>query len=428
MAALEEAAASTVVLEATVLKEALMRSAADMKSAKAGLMPAETRVDVLEVATLDNGTERAHIRGGGREGWVSIKFLGDRTRRKGPLFLKRETSSGASFLRGFVGAGYRSDASTPLVVVLHGTGYNAGVWLPTMDELHDLSYERNVGFEVILLEWTGHGRSRRCPGSGVDDARYDLATLARDDVYAVLDAMPKIAGRRTYAVAHSIGAQVVVHAELDRPGCFDGISTFEPMIMPRPPLAAVPKAAAGAKVEVSPFIKTTLKRKNGWASFEAAAAYFQSTALGVEWEAKALAGYLQHGVLEQPDGTYALAMDPETEACVYLNSGAHGGPRAYGRLSEIECEFHAAAGARSTMSLTHGKVSFDRHIANMRKIAEAVANPLDGELGKDVNGAYHGPLLVLDDANHNIIQEDAEWAARFIDASLARIAANLDKK
>ena len=117
---------------------------------------------------------------------MSVKFLSAPTRKAGKAaFAPGKTESGVAFLRGFVGTAFRADAATPLVVVLHGTGYNAGVWLPTLDELHDLCVDRGVGYDVVVAEWTGHGASRKCPGTGVDDARYDLSTMARDDVFAV---------------------------------------------------------------------------------------------------------------------------------------------------------------------------------------------------------------------------------------------------
>ncbi|KAH8057097.1 nuclease [Aureococcus anophagefferens] len=176
------------IASATTLKEALMRAGAAMTSAKAGLMPADTTVQVLALETLENGTERAR-------------------------------------------------------------------------EWHDLATERGAGFEVAALEWTGHGGSRRCPGEGASETRYDLATVGRDDVLDVLDALRgPDAGRRAFAVAHSIGAQLCFHAEQHRPGAFAGLCCFEPMVYPAPPPA--PRDAKGP----SPFIKTTLKRRSAWPS------------------------------------------------------------------------------------------------------------------------------------------------------------------
>ncbi len=407
------------IASATTLKEALMRAGAAMTSAKAGLMPADTKVQVLALETLENGTERARVSGAGKEGWLSLKFLSALARTPGPLTLTRETTArGVSYLRGFLGTAL--DKNAPLAIVVHGTGYNAGVWIPALEEWHDLATERGAGFEVAALEWTGHGRSRRCPGEGASETRYDLATVGRDDVLDVLDALRgPDAGRRAFAVAHSIGAQLCFHAEQHRPGAFAGLCCFEPMVYPAPPPA--PRDAKGP----SPFIKTTLKRRSAWPSDADARAYFKGTAFGKEWEPKVLESYLDHGLIEHDDGSVSLAMDPETEASVYLNSGAFGGPAAWKRVDEIECEVHVAAGGASTMSTTFGPPSNARHVATMKKIAEAVARGLEPPL-PDVSGKYDGRLLVLDDANHNIIQEDAEWTATFVDASLARMSENLD--
>ena len=256
------------IASATTLKEALMRAGAAMTSAKAGLMPADTKVEVLALETLENGTERARVSGAGTEGWLSLKFLSALTRTPGPLTLTRETTArGVSYLRGFLGTAL--DKNAPLAVVVHGTGYNAGVWIPALEEWHDLATERGAGFEVAALEWTGHGRSRRCPGEGASETRYDLATVGRDDVLDVLDALRgPDAGRRAFAVAHSIGAQLCFHAEQHRPGAFAGLCCFEPMVYPAPPPA--PRDAKGP----SPFIKTTLKRRSAWPSDADARAYF----------------------------------------------------------------------------------------------------------------------------------------------------------
>ena len=261
-------------LEAFLPQPAQVRAAAAMDSAKVSVLGKGTRVKVLERAVVGNGTVRVRVspdQDSGLGGWLSAKVLSEwrtlppsrgevkechfgwSTKAEFSLW-SGKTLDGVHFLRGVVGAAAESEAAEPTVLLfLHGGGYNLGVWIPVVEHLHAECVSRRERYEVVLIDWIGHGRGRRLPGEAAAADRFDIAELGPRDVFSVLDddgaddARFRTTGRRVVGVGHSNGGMILALAEQRRPGAFAGLVLCEPIIY-RPPLLRRGVQDAGQRI------------------------------------------------------------------------------------------------------------------------------------------------------------------------------------
>jgi pimeloyl-ACP methyl ester carboxylesterase len=99
------------------------------------------------------------------------------------------------------------------------------------------------------------------------------------------------------------------------------------------------------------------RRKPSFASPREALENFGSKTAFASWDERALAGYVEGGLIER-DGRFWLACDPQVEADAYRAGAAHG---TYERLSEIRCPVLILAGGSSE---THPE-AFAAHLADL---------------------------------------------------------------
>ena len=242
----DEEAAWEERLFATLPGPAQVRALPSMESEKVTVLGKGTVVKVLERFTLENGTCRVRVEpkeDAGLGGWLSAKVLAgwravDRSRgevkelvygwKEGTEFAltAARTLEGVYFVRGVIGAAPTVGSEPTVLLFLHGGGYKLGVWLPVIEHLHVACKERGETYEVIAIDWIGHGRGRRLPGAGTASDRFDISELGPRDVFSVLDDAGdadgrfRTAGRRVVGVGHSNGAMILALAEQARPGSF----------------------------------------------------------------------------------------------------------------------------------------------------------------------------------------------------------------
>jgi pimeloyl-ACP methyl ester carboxylesterase len=148
------------------------------------------------------------------------------------------TAGGVAYMRGWIGAS--GDSTAPLCVLVHGTGFHALIWEPTVEALG-----RTLGtsIEVVAADLSGHGLSRPLPGSGASGSRCDWSVVGPRDLSEVLaDVLNE--PRPVFGIGHSFGGGSLVLAELARAGTFSGLILLEPVLRPEPkegkhPLAEV---------------------------------------------------------------------------------------------------------------------------------------------------------------------------------------------
>ncbi|KAH8095491.1 hypothetical protein JL720_2794 [Aureococcus anophagefferens] len=259
----------------------------------------------------------------------------------------RDANAGVSFLRTRVGAVGVPDAETPVLVVLHGTSYNAGVWIPTFKRLHEVWAPENLSFEAWIVEWAGHGRSRAVACPDIDVDRYELTREGPFDVQSVLGhgdaARVKAGGPSSRSRTASAPRSAATRSSRRRAPSGHRRHRAHPV----PALDKPPSGAADA----SGLIKGTLVKKKHFdvPSEDGVVDYLTKTAMGKQWEGEAVRSFVAHGVAPAAGGGFDLRCDPAVEAAIYVNSGRSAG-RAYERLQDIDCPCFTCIGHDSAMN------------------------------------------------------------------------------
>ena len=250
-----------------------------------------------------------------------------------------------------------SIADRPLLLA-HATGFHALVWTPLAAHLS--------GFKVIAPDFRGHGDSTTPMGRGMDWDGF------ADDVLAVVDAMTA-AGIDTHglvAAGHSKGGAALILAEERRPGTFGALYCYEPVVMPSD------VAAATNGERSNPLAEGALRRRDVFESRQAAFDNYAGKPPFSALDPEALWAYVDHGFVDQADGSVRLSCRPETESQVFRMGGRHD---AFEHLAEIGCPVTIAAG--STSSFGPG--------AFAPQIAEAIPR---GRFVEFVGLGHFGPL------------------------------------
>ncbi len=165
-----------------------------------------------------------------------------------------------------------------------------------------------------------HGRSTR--GTLGPDQTPDMAWARhRDDVLAVHDAFGL---HRPIGVGHSMGGAALVLAEQLRPGTFEALWLFEPIIFPDDLLIE----------GENPLEAGALRRRASFRTREEAFANFARKPPLSELSAECLSAYVTYGFHDAPDGGITLACRPEDEAAGYRNGPHH---RGWAHLGEVQC-------------------------------------------------------------------------------------------
>lgn len=196
------------------------------------------------------------------------------------------------------------------VLLTHGTGLHAWMWLGAAPEL------AAAGRRVWAVDLRGHGASGPSP-----DGTYRDWWAAAADLTAVVAALGL---ERPAGVGHSFGAACLAMAELDRPGTFASLWLWEPIIPPPddpadeggPPLAEVAR-----------------RRKGRFESVEAAVANFRGRPPFAAVAPGLLEAYVEHAFAPEAGGGVHLVLPGEAEATCYEGAALHG---AWDRLGELD--------------------------------------------------------------------------------------------
>lgn len=207
-------------------------------------------------------------------------------------------------------------------IFAHATGFHGMVWRPVARRL--------PGHRCWAPDLRGHGGSDPPP-----DGDFRWAGFA-DDVLAVVD---DLALDRPLGVGHSKGGAALLLAEQQRPGTFRGLWCWEPVVFPPD---AGPPPGPGTTPPESPLARGARNRRDRFESRAAALANFAAKPPMDVFDAESLAAYVEHGFVDQPDGSVRLRCRPEDEAAVYEMAPGHG---AWDHLREVACPVVVARGA-----------------------------------------------------------------------------------
>lgn len=189
-------------------------------------------------------------------------------------------------------AAYRFGGAGPPLVLVHATGFHAHCWLPLLDPLRP-------HFTLYSFDLRGHGESETPP----DTEAYSFARMAKD-LAAVLDhfGLPRVA-----AMGHSVGAALVIQAELDRPATMTRAVLFEPIVLPPEQTEETPAAAAARK------------RRHVFDSRAEMIERWSSRLPFDTFDPEALRAYVDHGVRDRADGTVELKCSRDAEVATFVN-------------------------------------------------------------------------------------------------------------
>jgi pimeloyl-ACP methyl ester carboxylesterase len=212
----------------------------------------------------------------------------------------------------------------PPLLLTHGTGLHAKMWLPVAPVLAR-------SFRVWAMDQRGHGRSKHLP----PDSYLDWDGFATD-ILAVVDALG-LGGADSGLVAagHSLGGATLLMAEERRPGTFSALYLYEPVVVDPEARRRFSEAQLGLSA-------ITRKRQASFPSYEAAVANFAAKRPFARFRPDVLDAYVSHAFVPTPEGTVVLACPPEEEAATF-EGALHN--RAWEQLPTVRARVTVAGGA-----------------------------------------------------------------------------------
>ena len=190
-------------------------------------------------------------------------------------------------------AGYELGGSGEVLLIAHATGLCGAMYQLFADHLTDR-------FRVVAFDFRGHGDS-----SGSPDIDYGWDRMA-EDVAAVVE---HVGDGTIHGFGHSMGGAALLLAERNAPSTFASMFLFEPIVFPDDATKEGQKvmgiAARRRRAEFDSRADV-LYRYAGRPPFNQVRAGF-------------LAGYVDNGFAEQPDGRVRLKCLPEVEAQIFEN-------------------------------------------------------------------------------------------------------------
>jgi pimeloyl-ACP methyl ester carboxylesterase len=209
-------------------------------------------------------------------------------------------------------ATYRLGGEGPPVMLLHATGFCGALWSPVAPALAER-------FSVWAIDHRGHGASGKAP-----DGSYDDWSLFVDDLFDVLEALDL---RGWHGLGHSLGGAVLLLAEQRRPGTFESLCLYEPVVIP----PRIMSDGFGAPISMTDLAR---KRRPTFGSRREARDNFGSKPPMNRFDPAALDAYVAYGLVDVPGDGVTLACAREDEASVYEGAPSSG---AWDHLGEVRC-------------------------------------------------------------------------------------------
>jgi pimeloyl-ACP methyl ester carboxylesterase len=190
-------------------------------------------------------------------------------------------------------AAYELGGTGEVLLIAHATGLCGAMYQLLADDLID-------DFRVVALDFRGHGDST---GETALDLRWDRMA---EDVVAVTE---RIGSGPIHGFGHSMGGAALLLAERNVPDLFASLFLFEPIIFPD-----------DFSTEGQNVMGDAARRRRVEFESRAEVLYrYASRPPFNEVRAGFLAGYVDNGFADQPDGRVRLKCLPEVEAQVFEN-------------------------------------------------------------------------------------------------------------
>jgi pimeloyl-ACP methyl ester carboxylesterase len=181
-------------------------------------------------------------------------------------------------------------------LICHATGFCAHAYAPMAERLAGRHH-------VWAIDFRGHGDTP-APANG----RFDWEGMA-DDLQAVIK---ELTSSPLAVFGHSMGGAVAVLVEHRAPGTLRSAYLYEPIIIP---------ASGEMPLGANPMSEIARHRRPSFPSKAEALMRYASRPPLNSLQAGALAAYVEHGFIEEPDGSARLKCLPEYEAATFAATG-----------------------------------------------------------------------------------------------------------
>jgi len=213
------------------------------------------------------------------------------------------------------------EGSGPTILFLHGTGFLPWTW-------HPIARRLNNEYRIIAPYFCDHRAAEP------EEGGLKWKILA-DDFCKFCRALDI---RKPYLVGHSMGATVITIAASMDPVLQKRMILMEPIFLPEEVYST------NMRVDQHPLASKSIKRRNRWKDREEAREYLKSRVLYKNWNDEMLDIFLNHGMVENRDGSITLACSPRREASIFMG-GLHFNP--WPVLGGIQCPVLVLEGAES---------------------------------------------------------------------------------
>jgi pimeloyl-ACP methyl ester carboxylesterase len=216
---------------------------------------------------------------------------------------------------------WAGDASKPLLVFTHATGFNAGTYRELLGPLAE-------SFRILAPDQRGHGLS---PAEAIPD---DLKSwdLFRDDLVALLDVL----GEPALLSGHSMGGRVAMLAAAQRPDLASGLVMIEPVLMHPKVSRLLWKARRSGSPPPNPLAQGAARRRSVFGTRQMMFDAYKGRGAFATWPDEMLLDYIEGGTRALPNGEVELSCAPAWEAATFASAG-HSFWRALGRVA---CPVH----------------------------------------------------------------------------------------
>ncbi|MEM7095398.1 MAG: alpha/beta fold hydrolase [Actinomycetota bacterium] len=252
------------------------------------------------------------------------------------------------------------------LMICHATGMHANCYRPLLPVL-------TRSHRVFAVDLRGHGASQIDP-----DAEFSWHDFAADYLAAV-DLVTDGSREPILSFGHSMGGCTILLAEAARPGTVAQAWIYEPIVFPP---EVQPRKSAMAD--------NASRRRSVFGSRAEALERYAARPPMSRLRADALASYVEHGFVDQPDGTVRLACRPQHEAMTFAGAKIP--------IAEV---------ATVTIPVAVGK-GYTADMPSAADFAEGVARGLPGgELVNYSDLGHFGPL----EAPDRIAADVGRWFA-----------------
>lgn len=199
-------------------------------------------------------------------------------------------------------------SSQALIVFLHANGFPGSTYGALFDAW------RQAGWSVVAPEKLGHDPARP-PRSGWSALRDELIEFIEREC----------AGRTPVAlVGHSMGGYMALLVAARRPDLVGAVVLLDSPIVSGWRASAFKLLKASGMIRRGGPGRVSARRRQHWASRDAARQHFESKPAFARWDPRVLHDYLSHGLAAAPDGV-RLAFDRDVETAIYNTLPHHVG-------------------------------------------------------------------------------------------------------